>query len=123
MSFQVQSAYAQDFKYNMLWKIYVLMNRIITFETLHSIFPYRTTIECPEGTYKNFTSGSSLDDCKPCPSGEYCDGLAQINPTGLCAGGWFCTGGSWTNKPTGNEIYNGTWTCPLYNIGKFVFSF
>ena len=73
--------------------------------------------------YKNFIKGFSLDNCKSCPPGQYCQRPDQVNPKDVCAGGWYCSGGSWTDKPTGNEIYNGTWTCPLYNIGKISPSF
>ena len=75
-------------------------------------------IACPEGTFKNFTGGSSLSSCKSCPPGSYCQGLRNENPTGQCDGGYYCRGGSWSKTPIGDEIYNGTWTCPLYNIGR-----
>ena len=75
-----------------------------------------TKYACPEGTFKNFTGDFTLSQCKACPGGQFCEATAQKRPTGCCEGGWYCGGGSWTSKPIDNEMYNGTWECPLYNI-------
>lgn len=55
------------------------------------------------------------------PAGEYCQGAGLPEPTGLCAPGWFCSRGAFTNKPS--PIYNGTEdssvvdsTCPIYSL-------
>lgn len=51
----------------------------------------------------------------------YCEFNGLSRPSGLCAGGWFCTGGSWQKKPLNiSDIANGTAVCPLIGeIGGF----
>ena len=77
--------------------------------------------ECPKGTYKNYTMGNSIDDCKMCPPGKYCPLAGMPRPQGLCDPGWYCTGGSWEKQPLNtNDIANGTAVCPLIgSIGGF----
>ena len=78
-------------------------------------------VPCPKGTYKNYTKGDSKYDCKMCPPGMFCEHNALPRPSGLCAGGWFCTGGSWEEMPLNtSDLANGTAVCPLIGeIGGF----
>ncbi|RUS80256.1 hypothetical protein EGW08_011985, partial [Elysia chlorotica] len=55
---------------------------------------YGTEFRCPPGTYNPSTLGTSQDDCLSCPGGQYCQGYANVQPTGNCTEGWYCTGGS-----------------------------
>ena len=68
---------------------------------------------CPIGTYKNYTKGSSLNECKLCPPGMFCPTAGQKEPQGLCAGGWYCRGGSWEEKPLNGSIFVNESACPL----------
>ena len=68
------------------------------------------------GTFKNYTKGSSIDDCKSCTPGMYCKILGLDVPTGLCQGGWYCSGRAISKTPT----LNGTgWhdLCLFYPFG------
>lgn len=80
-----------------------------------------SAIPCPKGSYKNVTLGDNVLDCTICPPGEYCEFSGLPQPSGLCAGGWFCTGGSWQKRPLNtSDIANGTAVCPLIGeIGGF----
>lgn len=68
---------------------------------------------CPIGTFKNYSFGSDISDCKMCPPGAYCPTVGQAKPRGLCAGGWFCRGGSWEEKPLNGSIFANSTACPL----------
>lgn len=76
---------------------------------------------CPTGTYKNYTMGHQLSDCKMCPPGMYCPLNAMPRPAGLCSPGWYCSGGSWEKQPLNTaDIANGSSVCPLIgSIGGF----
>ncbi|GKT28272.1 hypothetical protein ADUPG1_000549, partial [Aduncisulcus paluster] len=67
----------------------------------HSIDP----VECPAGTYRSSTLGTSLTDCLACPEGYYCP-EACVKPV-QCVRGTFCPAGS--EEPT---------TCPSGTIGN-----
>ena len=54
---------------------------------------------CPKGTYYNSTKARNESDCIPCPGGEFCDRSGLKQPNGLCSGGWYCAGGSWSPMP------------------------
>ncbi|XP_028816958.1 zonadhesin [Denticeps clupeoides] len=47
-------------------------------------------LSCPTGTIRNITGGVSEHSCFPCPAGYYCDGEAQVSPSGPCAAGFYC---------------------------------
>lgn len=54
---------------------------------------------CPPGTYNNVTYLNEKASCLLCPPGEYCAGAGLSTPTGKCAEGWYCTGGSSSPQP------------------------
>ena len=49
---------------------------------------------CAEGTFNNFTGGSSQQDCIDCTPGYYCSGSNLPYPSGPCSAGYYCTGGA-----------------------------
>ena len=58
-----------------------------------------------------FTGAIADIDCMDCPPGEYCEGLGNTLPTGLCDAGFYCGGKSYQKRPfdTGNlTTINGT---------------
>ena len=48
---------------------------------------------CPQGSFAKTL----------CPPGEYCQGDARPSSNGNCAQGYYCTGGSTTDQPTGTN--------------------
>ena len=54
---------------------------------------------CPEGTYNNNTGAWNETSCKYCPSGHYCEGVANVVPDGLCQPGFYCKGGASRDRP------------------------
>ena len=53
---------------------------------------------CPAGTYSNATGAVNNYDCFECDQGYYCSSIAGGEPTGLCWGGYYCTGGAKTPR-------------------------
>ena len=51
-------------------------------------------LPCPEGTFQANLGAESLSDCSACTPGRYCEGLRNIQVTGLCSAGFYCTGSS-----------------------------
>ncbi|KAJ8368244.1 hypothetical protein SKAU_G00082720 [Synaphobranchus kaupii] len=51
---------------------------------------------CPQGS----PGGSALEDCPPCPSGQYCSQSGLVVPSGPCAAGHYCPGGQATGRPS-----------------------
>jgi hypothetical protein len=49
---------------------------------------------CPAGTYSNATGAVNNYDCFDCDIGYYCSSIAGGEPTGMCWGGYYCTGGA-----------------------------
>ncbi|KAI8480901.1 hypothetical protein Bbelb_413740, partial [Branchiostoma belcheri] len=72
---------------------------------------------CPRGSYNPVNGSDSADDCLPCPAGQYCVTDGQEQPTGNCSAGWYCTGGSYLDKPLphSNATDLSECTCPLVN--------
>ena len=68
---------------------------------------------CPAGTFSDALGAYSLDDCKECLAGKYCGTAGLTEPTGDCAGGYYCSGGAATPKP--DDGLTGD-ACP---IGRF----
>ena len=77
---------------------------------------FSTQYKCPPGTYNPVNGSTALTDCLECPGGEYCEGEANVAPTGLCYPGWYCSGGSDSPNTTthGGECQRGTY-CPEGN--------
>ena len=48
---------------------------------------------CPRGTYSNNTGLSTIGQCIDCDGGHYCGTLNALQPTGPCAGGYYCETG------------------------------
>ena len=82
---------------------------------------------CPAGTYNNLEAQKSVDDCLPCEKGRFCAGEGNVNPTGYCAPGWYCSGRTTEKKPSVNGgrcepgFYcpNGSSAPTPCDIGKF----
>ena len=55
--------------------------------------------------------GSAI--CYACPPGHFCNGFALVNPTGLCAGGYYCIFGAMVSNPT-DGITGGQCKSPYY---------
>ena len=52
-------------------------------------------IPCPNGTYgPPGDTMDSINSCKPCDAGFYCNGVGRINASGECFVGFFCPQGS-----------------------------
>ena len=50
----------------------------------HLIYRYHDQYPCPKGYYRNETQGMSVDECYPCPGGQYCEYEGLFEPTGDC---------------------------------------
>ncbi|XP_026190235.1 uncharacterized protein LOC113146601 [Cyclospora cayetanensis] len=55
---------------------------------------------CPEGTYRGFTGGTSVEDCFKCPAGYFCSGTGLSAPSGTCLAGYICSSSSTSPRPT-----------------------
>lgn len=73
---------------------------------------------CDNGTFNNVTNGQDSNICQLCLPGYYCPNRGMPQPAGPCAPGWYCTLGSWSNKPTiqGNDTLNSC-VCPALSMG------
>ncbi|CAK8677709.1 unnamed protein product [Clavelina lepadiformis] len=73
---------------------------------------------CPESTYNNQYNAKDESRCISCPSGFFCNGTGNAEPTGPCSAGYLCERGSSTPTPSGSSStispYNGP--CP---VGKW----
>ena len=54
---------------------------------------------CPPGTYSPFSGNDNVSDCTPCDPGKYCNLPGQLNYTGLCDAGYYCSRGANTSRP------------------------
>ena len=54
---------------------------------------------CDAGTYAPYPGNTNVSDCLPCPPGYYCQYANSTAPTGICDGGWYCSGGSSSPQP------------------------
>ncbi|KAL7831753.1 hypothetical protein AOLI_G00293010 [Acnodon oligacanthus] len=70
---------------------------------------------CPLGTWSNIVGAQNLSACWPCPAGLFCNNTGLIQPTGVCAAGFYCVSGAKTSIPedgvTGNRCPAG-YFCP-----------
>ena len=74
------------------------------------------TSPCINGTYSNASGLLSSAMCIDCDAGLVCGGLALLEPNDVCAAGYFCRSGAYTNKPedggtTGDPCTKGHY-CP-----------
>ena len=60
--------------------------------------------QCPQGTYNNFTGATNEHDCLRCLPGHYCASPGLAEPSGLCDGGYYCSQGSVTPRPTDIDV-------------------
>ncbi|XP_064629299.1 uncharacterized protein LOC135488586 [Lineus longissimus] len=72
-----------------------------------------TMLPCPVGTYNPDKMGRSVDDCRPCDPGKYCDNTTLTAPSGICTAGFFCISGM--TSPTPAESPMGG-LCPLHHF-------
>ncbi|CAM5128032.1 unnamed protein product, partial [Natator depressus] len=54
---------------------------------------------CPAGTWNERRGAQDANWCLPCPPGFFCNVAGQVSPAGLCAPGYYCTGGTRTPRP------------------------
>ncbi|CAM4684012.1 unnamed protein product, partial [Lepidochelys olivacea] len=54
---------------------------------------------CPAGTWNERRGAQDASWCLPCPPGFFCSMAGQVSPAGLCAPGYYCTGGTQTPRP------------------------
>lgn len=51
------------------------------------------------GTLNETAGATSLDDCKPCPQGKYCNGPGAASETGDTAAGYYSSSGAISSHP------------------------
>ena len=73
---------------------------------------------CQNGTYNPNSQANSVAACQLCDGGKYCPSLGLSAPAGDCAGGFYCTMGSWSDRPgtVGNDT-GADCHCPATSIG------
>ncbi len=79
---------------------------------------FGTQYPCPNGTFNNVTNAQDDSYCQLCTPGWYCPWAGMAEPAGQCASGYYCTLGSWSDKPAvlGNESDSGC-HCPGMSTG------
>lgn len=85
------------FCYSVFCRTFVLLNGSQNNLFLHTLmfsfffFLHSGTtapLACPEGSWSNNSGLGTLEDCKPCLGGFYCDSAGITKPSGLCSGGY-----------------------------------
>ncbi|OAF72051.1 hypothetical protein A3Q56_00182 [Intoshia linei] len=61
---------------------------------------------CPSGTFRSTTGAKLVGDCAKCPTGKYCDGIANSQSVKICKAGYFCPENSIMASLVGN-------VCPI----------
>ena len=56
-------------------------------------------ISCPTGYYLDSEENNALEDCLPCPLGEFCPGIGRETSAGDCDAGFYCPGGQNVSAP------------------------
>ncbi|RLN86843.1 hypothetical protein BBJ28_00010856, partial [Nothophytophthora sp. Chile5] len=69
-------------------------------------------VKCPAGMLTDVEGLMKLDQCEPCPSGQYCDSYGLSVPSGPCLAGFVCSGGSPVANPV-TQTYG--YVCPAAN--------
>ncbi len=54
---------------------------------------------CPNGTYSNSSANTDISNCTQCEPGLACMGSGLTAPNAICAAGYFCRSGAYTDKP------------------------
>ncbi|KAE9138231.1 hypothetical protein PF007_g1495 [Phytophthora fragariae] len=67
-------------------------------------------VPCPVGTFSSTVRLTNVTECVDCTPGSFCDSVALIQPTGLCAAGNFCPRRS--ESAFGKTGANETHVCP-----------
>nr|CCA16646.1 conserved hypothetical protein [Albugo laibachii Nc14] len=71
---------------------------------------------CPPGTFGASLRLQSVSQCTQAPAGTFVDSYGAIAPAGLCAKGFYCTGGSSSSAPAVTSSTGGTcglgFSCP-----------
>ncbi|KAL8456161.1 hypothetical protein Emag_000007 [Eimeria magna] len=87
----------------------------------------RAGFYCPAGSFQmapfycklgwiSVNAGASSDiGCEPCKAGHFCATRGGTEPTGVCAAGYYCTGGSWTPTPAAEMLHPDTGE--IVNVG------
>ncbi|XP_072343857.1 uncharacterized protein [Scyliorhinus torazame] len=75
-----------------------------------------TQYPCRPGTYNGRSGIRSEGECLLCPAGQHCNESGLTEPSGLCAPGYYCTGGSTTDKPTPNHL---TWNVSSNSTSEY----
>lgn len=71
---------------------------------------------CPIGTIGNDIGLSRVEECWPCPPGQFCDSPGLVTPRGPCDPGFVCYGSANTSTPTDQvtgEVCPAGGYCPL----------
>ena len=68
---------------------------------------YGQEFPCPKGTFLNSTLAARGSDCMACTAGTFCGYEGLSDPSGLCQGGYYCSGGAQTDTPSGADSTGG----------------
>jgi hypothetical protein len=72
---------------------------------------------CPIGTFSNRSGLSNISQCVPCLPGHFCAAAGLSYPSGLCAGGFYCSIGASSASPNPDSQVGGSCTqgfhCPI----------
>ncbi|ETO67181.1 hypothetical protein F444_15794 [Phytophthora nicotianae P1976] len=66
-------------------------------------------VKCLPGTFADVQGLVKIEQCEPCPSGQYCDSYGLSAPSGPCLAGFVCSGASPVANPM-NQSYG--YVCP-----------
>nr|XP_057935999.1 SCO-spondin isoform X4 [Doryrhamphus excisus] len=70
-------------------------------------------VPCPAGTFSSVEGATSVEECLLCLPGHYCAKAGLSAPSGPCKSGFYCTEGSTTDMPWGNNTGGSTSSMPL----------
>eukprot|EP01022_Parablepharisma_sp_SALTPOND_P011564 TRINITY_DN1484_c0_g1_i1.p1 TRINITY_DN1484_c0_g1~~TRINITY_DN1484_c0_g1_i1.p1 ORF type:complete len:805 (+),score=10.50 TRINITY_DN1484_c0_g1_i1:2730-5144(+) len=73
-------------------------------------------LPCPIGTFNAADRRASINDCTPCPAGEYCSLPGQDSSDGQCDAGFYCLTSSPYKRPPVDDASGRYGACPP---GKF----
>ncbi|GMF37121.1 unnamed protein product [Phytophthora fragariaefolia] len=67
-------------------------------------------VKCFPGTFADVEGLVKIEQCEPCPSGQYCDSYGLSAPSGPCLAGFVCPGASPVANPV-DQSYG--YVCPM----------